>query len=260
MLSIMPFNITEIEPEKPIVVSKFEMSCDQCDKSIPKPLPQILNFFMVIVGRPGSGKTNLLLNLTAKHGRAFNKKFDRVFLWSPSLGTINNDPFETLPDEQKFDDLDEDNLQDVLDEIADSGDRCLFIWDDIISNFKNNGPLEKLCHKVLMNRRHLAGPGGSVSVIMTSQVFNKTPSVLRKVATHLVLFSTKNKKELLTIFDELILIPKAEFYSVMSHCFQRRYDFMYIDLAKHETRMFHRCFNLLNFRSLGSEIERNKRV
>ena len=76
----MPFHITEIEPEKSIVVSKFEMSCDQCDKSIPKPLPQVLNFFMVIVGRPGSGKTNLLLNLTAKHGRAFNKKFDRVFL------------------------------------------------------------------------------------------------------------------------------------------------------------------------------------
>ena len=33
----MPFHVTEIEPEKPIVVSKFEMSCDQCDKSIPKP-------------------------------------------------------------------------------------------------------------------------------------------------------------------------------------------------------------------------------
>jgi len=251
-------HFTETAPEKPIVVSKFEMSCDQVCADIPKPLPQVLNFFMVIVGRPGSGKTNLLLNLTAKHGRAFNKKFDKVFLWSPSLGTVNNDPFETLPDEQKFDDLTAENLQGVLDEIDSSGDRCLFIWDDIISNFKNNGPLEKLCHKVLMNRRHLAGSGGSVSVILTSQVFNKTPAVLRKVATHLILFSTKNKKELITIFDELILVPKAEFYAILSHCFQRKYDFLYIDLTKHETRCFHRCFNLLTFKSSGSEIERFK--
>ena len=88
-------HFTETAPDKPIVVSKFEMSCDQVCADIPKPLPQVLNFFMVIVGRPGSGKTNLLLNLTAKHGRAFNKKFDKVFLWSPSLGTVNNDPFET---------------------------------------------------------------------------------------------------------------------------------------------------------------------
>jgi len=82
MLSIMPFHITEIEPEKPIVVSKFEMSCDQCDKSIPKPLPQVLNFFMVIVGRPGSGKTNLLLNLTAKHVRGPSFKMPWFFLRS----------------------------------------------------------------------------------------------------------------------------------------------------------------------------------
>ena len=249
--------ISEIEPDKPIVVSKFEMSCDSVCKDIPKPLPQVLNFFMLLVGRPGSGKSNLLLNLTAKHGRAFNKKFDRVFVWSPSTGTIKSDPFETLPDDQKFDDLDEENLQGVLDEIEGSGEKCLFIWDDIVSNFKNNGPLEKMCHRVLMNRRHLAGPGGSVSVIMTSQVFNKTPAVLRKVVTHLILFSTKNKKELDTIFDEMILIPKDEFYTILSHCFRRKYDFLYLDLTKHETSCFHRCFNLLKFTSEGSEIERN---
>jgi len=81
---------------------------------------------------------------------------------------------------------------------------------------------------------------------------------LRKVATHLILFSTKNKKELITIFDELILVPKAEFYAILLHCFQRKFDFLYINLTKHETRCFHRCFNLLTFKSSGSEIERIK--
>ena len=54
--------ITEIEPDSKIVLSKFKFSCDEKDESIPLPLPQRLNFFLMINGRPGSGKTSLILN------------------------------------------------------------------------------------------------------------------------------------------------------------------------------------------------------
>ena len=33
----------------------------------------------------------------------YNKKFDRVYLFSPSLGTIEDCPFEKLADDQMFD-------------------------------------------------------------------------------------------------------------------------------------------------------------
>ena len=46
--------ITETEPEKKIVLSKIDFSCDDTDESIPKPLPQQLNFFMLICGKPAS--------------------------------------------------------------------------------------------------------------------------------------------------------------------------------------------------------------
>ena len=46
-----------------IVISKFKFNCDEIDKSIPNPLPQNLNHFMMIVGKPGSSKTTLLLNM-----------------------------------------------------------------------------------------------------------------------------------------------------------------------------------------------------
>ena len=42
--------IVEIPPAKQINVTKFEMSCDLCDPTMPKPLPQVLNFFMLMVG------------------------------------------------------------------------------------------------------------------------------------------------------------------------------------------------------------------
>ena len=81
-------NISQVElPEDApkIVLSKFNFSCDSIDESIPLPLPQMLNFFMLVCGRPGSGKTSLILNLVCKRGIMYNKKFDKIFLYSPSL-------------------------------------------------------------------------------------------------------------------------------------------------------------------------------
>ena len=78
-------NIRETDCDDKIKISKFNFSCDDIDDSIPKPLPQILNFFMLVCGRPGSGKTSLILNLICKRGKMFNKKFDKVFVFSPSL-------------------------------------------------------------------------------------------------------------------------------------------------------------------------------
>ena len=41
-------------------------------------LPQNLNHFMMIVGKPGSSKTTLLLNLICKRGKMYNKKLSSL--------------------------------------------------------------------------------------------------------------------------------------------------------------------------------------
>ena len=97
--------IQEHACESKICLSKFKFNCDEVDSSVPKPLPQNLNHFMLIVGKPGSSKTTLLLNLMCKRGKMYNKKFDKVYLFSPSLGTIDDCPFEELPEDQKYEEL-----------------------------------------------------------------------------------------------------------------------------------------------------------
>ena len=82
-----PLRISEVEPNNKIVLSKFDFSCDDVDDTIPKPLPQTLNFFMLISGKPASGKTSLILNLIAKNNKCYNKKFDKIFY-------CTRDPFE----------------------------------------------------------------------------------------------------------------------------------------------------------------------
>ena len=46
--------IRECGCDDKIVLSKFKFNCDEVDKSIPDPLPQNLNHFLLIAGKPGS--------------------------------------------------------------------------------------------------------------------------------------------------------------------------------------------------------------
>jgi hypothetical protein len=240
-------NIKEVEPEQKIVLSKFHFSCDEIEESVPKPLPQMLNFFMLICGRPGSGKTTLILNLICKRGKMYNKKFDKIFVFSPSLLTLKDNPFEDLPEEQMDTELTEENLTLALENVKESGEKCLFILDDVVNDMKRSSAVQTLLSKMLMNRRHLAGAGGSCSFIITTQVYNKIPAPIRKTASHIIIFHTKNKKELDTIFDELIIIPQKDFYEILKYCFDKKNHFLYIDTNKSYDKMFHKNFNCLEF-------------
>lgn len=244
-------SIREEVLDTPINISKFKFTCDDADDTIPKPLPQQGGFAMLIIGKPRSGKTNLLLNLTTKAHKNFNRKFDKVYLFSPSVNTMENDPFELLPDEQKFETATQDNLLSVLSEIKDTGEKVLMILDDCISDIRGKGKseIENLLHRIFFNRRHLAGKGGSLSIIATSQTYNKIDPKLRKTASHLVFFENKNKKELDSIFEEVILIPKKEFYDVLRYIFDTKYKFMYIDTTLPDYKMIHKNFNQLEVKS-----------
>ena len=101
--------------------------------------------------------------------------------------------------------------------------------------------------KMLMNRRHLAGANGSTAFILTTQVYNKIPAPIRKTATQVVLYSTKNKAEIENLFSELILIPRKEFYEILKYCFDKKHNFIYIDVNKPHDKMFHKCFTELSF-------------
>tara|TARA_R110002050_G_scaffold109648_1_gene220732 strand:- start:325 stop:1092 length:768 start_codon:yes stop_codon:yes gene_type:complete len=243
----MTTRIKEQEYDKKINITKFKFSCDDVDSSIPKPLPQKGGFALCLIGKPGSGKTTLILSLLCKNGKAFNKKFDRVFLFSPSLGTMSEDPFELLPDDQKFHDVDLNNLEYVLDDIADSGEKVLLIFDDVISDIrgKGRGEIENKLQKIFFNRRHLCGAGGSCSIIATAQTYNKIDPKLRRTASHLIFYENKNKKELKTIFDEVILIPEKEYMDTLKYIYDKPHQMMYIDTTLPENKMIHKNFNQL---------------
>ena len=243
-------SIKEEENDK-INLTKYNFSCDDEDPTIPDPLPK-KSFSMLITGKPGSGKTNLLLNLITKKGRCFNRKFDKVYIFSPSLSTIkDDDPFELIPDDQKFEKVTLENIEKFLADIKDSGEKVLLILDDVIAEVrgKGNAQVENLLQKIFFNRRHLCGAGGSCSVIATSQTYNKICPKLRKAASHYIFYENRHKKEISSIFDEIILIPEKEYMDVFKYVFNKKYNFMYIDTTKGQDDMMFKNFNKLTIDS-----------
>mgnify|MGYP003149974560 CR=1 FL=1 len=87
-------DLTEIDVEGHPIIQKYNFKCDDiiCE-NIPPPLPGSNEgwFRMAIIGKSGSGKTNLTRFLTEKGGKnkVYCKKFNNVFYISPSVKTMD---------------------------------------------------------------------------------------------------------------------------------------------------------------------------
>ena len=120
-----------------------------CDKKIhPKlddyDLTKFLNCHStnLIIGKPQSGKTNLLYQLfKSKH--LLKNCYDKIFLFQPaqSRASMKDKLFDKIPDDQKFEELSIENL-DYVDNNLDEGNNCL-IFDDMTAYLKDNETRKK---------------------------------------------------------------------------------------------------------------------
>lgn len=228
-------HISEIENDQ-IKVSRIKMKTDNMMADLEKPL-QPFHFFYLMVAPPGAGKTSMILNLLTKRGKAYNRRFDKVYIWSPSLRTLEK-PLD-LPEDQVFDEFDMEDIDEILTAEKDTDHRILFIFDDMVANLKRN---LKPFLKLVYNRRHY---GGGISIMVTTQVLNKVPMEIRKVATALFFWMTRNKAELKTLFEEFIQLPKDQFDQVVSFSLKSRHDFLFVDLTVDPYDGLYRNFNRL---------------
>ena len=242
--------ISEVEPDKKIVISKVDFVCDLIDESIPKPLPQTYNHFLILSAPPRSGKSTWIMNCLCKQGKVYNKKFDVVYIVSPSLKTAKEDPFECLPPEQIENELTVDFLERFVNEVTESGKRVLLLLDDVVNDIRKNKGVDKALAKILYNRRHITADGGDeangISVWLTTQAYNRIPLMIRKVATGLIAFKLKNVKEIQSIFDEYVVgLTKDQFIDILKYVYRSPFDFLYINMDQPWDDMYHRNFSQL---------------
>ena len=222
-------------------MSKFKIEAIETAKS-KTPLKSVMKqgvlpkfpFSMMISGRSGSGKTNLLMNLLSR--KEFLKGyFHYIIVYSPTAGTYDDSYIVlNLPSENFKNDFSEKDLEDLIQSRKDLIDkkgiewvtknsRVLIILDDVIANRDFlNSPAALKAFALL---RHY-----QVAIIVLMQSYNKLPRALRINANAVAVFPS-SQSEVEVLLDEITPagLKKKEFQKVIEYCTDGRYDFLYIN-------------------------------
>jgi len=227
-------------PNEDLAVSKIQMKCDKCitdakGRSVAAPLMDTSHFY-IISGASGSGKSNLIVNLLKsnkttkdkKHKKSYRNAFDNIILVSPSAHTIKDSPLENISDDQKFDSISED-MFDLIDSMTEDGveenKHTLLILDDVSSQLRTKEN-EKMLNQLVKNRRHL-----NLSIWIVTHKVTDAPPSMRSNANLIFLFNPKTNKEVLTIQEEYMMMPKTRATELMNAAYKDRYDFLLIDTS-----------------------------
>lgn len=181
--------------------------------------------FCLFLGKAGSGKSTLLISLLQSPSM-FKNIYHTILLFCPpnSRASIKNDFWSILPENQIYDELNIDNLNEayqIAQDNAQEGYKTLIVLDDVQKNLK--GESEKLLLHMVNNRRH-----SNLSIWMACQTYKSVPMQVRMGLTSLFIFKIQ-KKEMSTIFDEQVEIPENVFKDIVKIAFKNSHDFIFID-------------------------------
>lgn len=217
--------------------------CDQELRNIPEPFPSKQQFNMVIVGRPGSGKSSLAVALITgkkKGETVYRKKFNHILVMMPqgSLNSMSKNPFESLGYEDIYHSFNYENLNDIYDKLegwTGNEENTLIYIDDLAAELKSGGKeLEALYKKICYNRRHLR-----CSIINAVQRFTEIPKSVRSQTSDLIFFKC-SKNENFILYDEMLDIPKEKFKTLCEFSFDDKHDNVYVKLNENK---YYRNFN-----------------
>ncbi len=208
-------------------INKIDMTCDS-ELDVPYPLPPHHSAWL-IVGKPGSGKTNLIMNLLNRENKYYHRKFNRIYFFSRSLHTISE--ALKLPRERVISTFDFPTLNRVLGELEeankifkvqkDDQPHNLIVLDDVVSSFRRD--VDEL-QKMVFNRRHY-----HMTVMTVTQVYNKVPLELRKCCDTLVLFYSPHRKEVRNIWEEFLgHLSKEQIDTVWNFVFDKMHQFLFV--------------------------------
>ena len=221
-----------------------------------KPLPK-KSFAMYIVGRPGSGKTNLWLSmLLSKDPKYYRKFFDKTYLVSGSMDTLPKAATKSrrtgVPENQQFRQINDTIIAHILAALRSENTNNLLILDDVIKDITSSTTLSH----VFLNRRHIThnseeeGTSG-LAIMVISQVYNLLPLQYRKSMSDVILFKTENKKELRSIIDELMYdLDEEQARKILDRVWSKKYGFLYIKSNMPTDQKYYDKFDLIDISKL----------
>lgn len=179
----------------------------------------------LFIGKPKSGKSSLLWSFF-KSKEMFRKVFHTIFYFSPdnSRGSMKDNIFDKLPEDQKFSELTFENLSYVVERIqnGEKDEKFCIIYDDMSAYLKNPDVL-KMFKMLSMNKRHL-----HLSQFFLVQTWFSVLKDIRRLFDNIFVFKV-SKNELNNIFDEVVEVHKDHVLEISKLVFDKPYQYLVIN-------------------------------
>jgi hypothetical protein len=175
----------------------------------------------LMIGKPKSGKTSLLYSFL-KSKELLRNVYDKIFLFQPSQSraSMKDKIFDNIPDDQKFEELNLESLNDV-EKNLDEGSNII-IFDDQTAYLKDN-EIQKKLKEFVYNRRHK-----HLSIIFLVQSWLSVPKDIRKLFTNIFVFKV-SKNEMEQIFDEVVELKKDYILPLMKLTYDEPHQYLFIN-------------------------------
>jgi hypothetical protein len=214
----------------------------QCDTTLHKKLDkyELTKFYNkhstnLFIGKPKSGKSSLLYSLFKG---CFSKVWDKIYYFSPELSRASmvDNIFDTLPDDQKYSEMNYENLNDCVEKIkmnAEEGLNSCIIYDDMGAYLKNRDVLN-LFKELCMNKRHY-----HVSQFFLVQTWYSVVRDVRRLFDNITVFRV-SKDELTNIFEEVVEQKKDLVQDLAKFVFDRPYQWLFLNT---DSQRLFKCFD-----------------
>jgi hypothetical protein len=160
-----------------------------------------------------------------------------------SIQSLKKNPFKVLPEENLYDELNEETINDIynrIDAYSKDGEKTLLLIDDMTADLKKSKVVETILKRIVYNRRHL-----KCNIILTAQSYVNIPLDIRKCITSCIMFRPP-KKEMEILFNELIESKKEMFIEIMKTVFDDKHNFLFVNIP---TQLMFKNFDSLVFKN-----------
>ncbi len=198
-------------------------------------------FRMLVVGRSGSGKSNILSNMVALdewYGKDFDG--DNIYIWSGSKGDKKMEnliDYKEIPPENVKHQWIESQVASIYEEMIDDWKSAvenkerphntLYIIDDLFfsNQFRSESAKHSMINKIYQNSRKYNG-----NVIILAQKYSSIATPIRENANCLISFSCTNKQLDLIKSDWDYLEDKNLFEKIFKRATMGKHNFIFINI------------------------------
>lgn len=188
----------------------------------------------ILLGRKGSGKTSLLIELLRTPG-GFHKKYSKVFIISATYVSQFEKSWSKISREgvEVFSVL-SDSLLLYIEKEAQKhkGESFLIISDDMDESWRKSVD-PQIVNRIISNSRHT-----DLSFVYLSQSCIQLPTIVRRNCDVYVLFGACSYAEIQLIWGEVSCVPRKDFWSMFETVTKKPYGFLVCCIQKGKIVMY----------------------